>query len=84
MNIVDLFSRRDKNAEKYCLDAKPEDFYYEMGNNLFLNVDEISEALSNARTEFAFGSQKAAMLLVCKIADSYREFQKKIEEKRNG
>ena len=73
---MDIVSRllNAKNQEKYCLDAKPEDFYYSDGKNAFLNYDNIDRALEAARITFSFGSQKAALLLICKLCDGYRRY----------
>lgn len=75
MNIVDRMLRTDDNR-KYCFDAKPEDFYFYDGSNLFLNQDEIDRALEAARITYMNGPPKAAMLLVCKLADGYRAYCK--------
>ena len=75
MNIVDRLLKTDDN-QQYCLDAKPEDFYFYDGSNLFLNQDEIDRALEAARITYRNGSPEAVMLLVCKLADGYRAYRK--------
>ena len=66
----------------YCLSAKPKDFYTNDSENLHLNYEEIEVALSIAKNAFQVGSRKSAMLLVCKIAQGYKEYCKSVELRR--
>lgn len=65
----------DENLN-YCFIARASDFYYYDGDNLFLREDEISRALEAARITHWNGQYKAAMLLICKLADGYRAYNK--------
>ena len=70
-------------AQKYCIDAKPTDFYFADEETLCLNSVEIERALSVALRCQQRGPSRAAMLLVCKLADGYRQYDKKRREFKN-
>ena len=58
----------------YCMKAEPKDFYCNDAENLHLNYKQIEVALSVAKNAFKVGSRKSAMLLVCKLAQGYKEY----------
>lgn len=75
MSNDDWILSADENL-KYCLNARESDFYYYDGDNLFLREGEINRALGAAMITRMNGQHKAAMLLICKLADGYRAYNK--------
>ena len=73
---------RVASFERYCIEAKATDFYHADEKNLFLDNDAIQYALLAAAMVHECGAKRAAMNLICKLADGYREYAHEVEIKK--